>query len=225
MRLIFFYAIIVTNLNALGQITFEQILSLEDKTFKEIQGFLFKNHSIIEDKKTYWYKQTDECTQPEYMEDSCSWKCNKNVENFILEYRTTNPPFKNTSIKSYREDILSKTVFGEDYNSKNKTAITFIKIFQSEEWGNTNCNNEWVKISDGAVSFDIQFNDYYHWVEFKNSVIKNSEFKEIFDYGIGPIMVYGIKRRICNNYWCGVTIKLSENDGHYNAEINLDGVI
>ena len=221
MRIILFITTIVINLSVFGRITFEQILSLEDKTYKEIQAFLYKNHSIIEEGTSYWYIQSKECNPPVYFEDDCSWKCSQMVENFILDYRTLSPPFKNTSIKNYEESIRSLTVFGEDYDSNQETALTFITISKTEKWGNINCNNEWGKIGDVKMGFSIQFNNYYHWVEFKNSVSENSEFIQIESYGGHgiPKAIYGIKRRIINNQWRGIQIYLSEPDGHYEADI------
>ena len=225
MRKFFFYLIIVCSLNTFGQITFSQILSLEDKTYKEIQGFLFSNNSIINQSTTYLYQQHKECDPPQYFEDNCKWKC-RSVAGLpvTLKYRTTQPEFKNPSIKTYTEKIYYETVFGEDYNSNQNTAITFITINKTDEWANTNCKNE-LKFSEGSTNFSIQFNDKYHWERFKKSVIKNAQFQSVWDAkieGLTPRVRYGIRRKIVNDYWTGVFIQLYEGDKVYYAKISFN---
>jgi hypothetical protein len=227
MRKLFFYLIIVCSLNTFGQITFSQILSLEDKTYKEIQGFLFSNHSIINQSTTYIYQQYKECNPPRYFEDSCKWKCRSGADGLpvSLKYRTTQPVFKNPSIKNYVENIHYETEFGEDYNSNQNTAVTFITITKGDEWANTNCNNEFKLSREGSVNFSIQFNDTYHWERFKKSVIKNAQFQSVWDpkiEGLTPRARYGIRRKIVNNHWTGVYIQLYEGDEVYYAEISFN---
>lgn len=226
MKKLFFYLIIVCSLNTFGQITFSQILSLEDKTYKEVQGFLFSNHSIINQTTTYIYQQTKECNPPQYMQDNCEWKCKSAAGLPVsLKYRTTQPVFKNPSIKNYIETIVYDTQFGEDYNSNQNTAITFITIKKVDEWANKNCNNEFKLSDEGSVSFRIQFSDTYHWERFKKSVIKNAQFQSVWDpkiEGWTPRARYGIRRKIVNNYWTGVYIQLYEGDEVYYAEISFN---
>ena len=226
MRKFFFNLIIVCSLNTFGQITFSQILSLEDKTYKEIQGFLFSNHSIIEQTSTYYYQQRTECNPPQYKEDGCEWNC-RTITGLpvILEYETNQPNFENKSIKNYVMEIQHQTEYGENYNSYQNTATTFIKITQGEEWANTNCKNEFKFIRKTGISFRIQFADFYHWERFKKSVIKNAKFQSVWDAkseGFTPRARYGIRRKIVNNHWTGVYIQLYEGDEVYYAEIEFN---
>ena len=50
----------------LGQITFSEVLSLENKSLKEVQAFFIANYTIIEDSKQYKYQPLKECDPPEY---------------------------------------------------------------------------------------------------------------------------------------------------------------
>ena len=218
---------IIYNLNLFGQITFPQILSLEDKPYKDIQGFFYNDHSIISQTTNYFYTPHKECNPPKYREDGCEWKCFNGVfGSFDSNYRTTQPNFSDTSIKNYTESIVHKTNYGENYNSETKTATTFIEISDGEVWGNTNCKNEFKFIRKSNINFYIQFNDFNHWNNFKKSVLKNSQFQSVWDpniEGMAPRMRFGIRRKKgYNGQWKGVYIQLIEGNKSNVAMIDFN---
>jgi len=218
---------IIYNLNLFGQITFPQILSLEDKPYKEIQGFLFNSHSLISQTTVFAYFPIEECNPPQYQEDGCEWFCQSVIGVPVqLDYRTTQPNFKDTSVKNYIERTYYETSYGENYNSKKNTATTFIDIKQKEEWANTNCKNEFKYMSKSSITFKIQFGDFNHWDNFKKSVIKNSQFQGVDDLkmeGYTPTVVYGIRRKKAfNGQWKGVYIRLYEGKKQYFADIGFN---
>lgn len=223
MRKFFFNLIIVCSLNTFGQITFSQILSLQGKvgkTYNEMQGFLFNNHSLINQTTRYIYQQAKECEPPAYREDNCEWKCQSVAGLPVrLKYRTTQPAFENASIKNYIEKIFDETKFGEDYNSSQKTAKTFITITKMDEWVNTNCNNELVYSMGRLPKLKIQFNDTFHWEKFKKSVIQKAQFQGISNFLNSPRMCYGIRREIESSNWRTLYVELYEADEVHYAEI------
>jgi hypothetical protein len=228
MKFIFSILFISVSQICYSQITFEEVLTFEKKSFKEIQAALFEQYTIIRDEKEYRYYPIKKCTPPKYADDSCQWICT--VPDYLdmvkSKYPINNVVFKKSSSKNYQNDIYFETAFGENYNSVTKKATTFIYVKERKELSNNNCINEMKEINL-QISIDIQFVDMEHWRSFKSSVTKNSSFQDTWQASNdSPIEFrYGIRRRQTNTgsrRWRGVFINLYETNINGHAKISFD---
>ena len=89
---------------SLGQITFSEVLSLENKSYKQAKASLIANHSIIKDSKDYYYYVLNECDPPKYQEDGCEWACASphHSDNINSKVKISNPVFKDQLKKKLR---------------------------------------------------------------------------------------------------------------------------
>lgn len=212
-----------------GQITFLRVLSLENKSYKEIQAFMLEEYTIIDDSKEYLYKPIKKCNPPIFDEDSCRWLCTQmeNVSDWLRsKYPLDTIVFKESSNKNYEVNLALYSIFGENYNPETQTAKTFIDISETKAWANNNCQNE-LRYGEGmvnSVSIKIQFSDPYDWKRFKSSVAKNATFQETWRRSEDtPIELrYGIRRQVKNGVWKGVLINLYEESSTYHARIHFD---
>jgi len=214
----------------LGQITFSEVLSLENKSFKEVQAFFIANYTIIEDSKQYKYQPLKECDPPEYKDDGCKWKCAKRIHDVIeSKFPISQPVFENSEIKNYEYYHTMRSSFGENYDPLTKQATTFIDIFYQDGWNNANCKNELEEGAFGveALSINIQFSNSYHWKEFKKNVTQKASFlKTKSGYNEDEIiMCYGIRRKIVNGSSKGIYIELRERGSTFYADIDTDSWI
>lgn len=214
-----------------GQITFSDVLSLENKSFKEAQAFFIADYTIIEDSKNYLYVPLKECDPPEYKDDGCKWKCTSTNRFRVIEskFPISEPFIENPEIKNYAYYHIMSSSFAENYDPLTKRATTFINIFKKDGWSNANCKNELEEGAFGeyALSFNIQFSDSYHWKEFKKNVTQKASFlKTKSGYNEDEIiMCYGIRRKVVNGSSIGIYIELIERGSTFHAEINTDSWI
>lgn len=208
-----------------GQITFQEVLSLENKSYKEIQGFMLRDYTIINDSKGYRYLPFKECTPPEFMDDSCTWKCRLFEGADVIEskYPLEKIVFKESSNKNYEVWENSESSFAENYNLATKKATTFLEISERKSWDNANCQTEF-RASKEYRTIRIQFSDPEHWKDFKRSVSEIATFQSTWRPSEDqPIELrYGIRRQIVNGYWNGVFINLYESDSTYHASISFN---
>jgi hypothetical protein len=222
MRLTISLFLIFNTLPSLGQITFEQLISLENKTFTEIQAFFSKEYTIIDDLKEYTYTPIKECNPPEFEEDNCDWKCAEinYLKAIKSKYQIDNIPFKN-----YEIWLNLNSLFAENYDFKTKKAKTFIEVSERKSWSNDNCKNDF---NVGGVSIPlnikIQFTNFEDWKIFKKSVAENANFQETYRFSDNsPIELrYGIRRRFINENWNGVYIILHEENSTYHVNITFE---
>jgi len=158
----FFLILILLSLPSLtySQITFFEVLSLEKKSFKEIQAFMLEEYTIIDDSQEYYYVPLKKCNPPKFAEDSCQWICS--VPNDLDALRSKYPlvvvEFKKSSNKNYEVKKTLKSTFAENYNSNNKKATTFINILEITRKMNNNCKNEFFE-SGNMMNIKIQFSN------------------------------------------------------------------
>ena len=213
---------------SLGQITFSEVLSLENKSYKQAKAFLIANHSIIKDSKDYYYYVLNECNPPKYHEDGCEWACASvdHSDNINSKVKISNPVFKDQLNKNYGVWLTLESSFAENYDPITKKATTFISTFKRISQENNNCEN--ILREDGyqsrALTFDIQFSDRYQWKEFKRSITQKASFLKTKS-GIEKdeiIICYVIERKVVNGLSRGVYIELVERGSTFHAKINTD---
>jgi hypothetical protein len=220
---------ITLSVQCFGQLSFLEVLSLENKSYKEIQAFMLEKYTIIDDSKEYYYFPIKECNPPQYDEESCQWTCVEPNHLDVLrsKYLLKNVVFEKSSNKNYEVWKTVESSFGENYNSKTKRAKTFIEISERSTWSNNNCHNE-LRFGAGLsipINITIQFSDPDDWKSFKSSVVKNATFQETSRLTKdSPIKShYGIRRnQMKNGSWKGVHIVLYESDSTYHSSISFD---
>jgi len=218
------------SLFSFGQITFSEVLAMKEKTYKEIQATLLVECTIIDDKIEYWYRPLVPCSPPIFGPDSCVWHCSmisSNNDDIRSKYPLEPLFFSKSSNKNYEVIKTSECLFGENYNSAKKSAITFIELHERVKSMSTNCKNE-LREQEAKVSISIQFSDPSHWQDFKSSVAKSANFqgtRKISDDS--PVeFIYGIRRhRSDNGYWFGIRIGLHGEGPTYHAEISFNSLV
>ena len=140
MKIIFSSFFIFWSYISFGQITFEEVLAFENKSFKEIQAQLLQDYTIFKDNKEYYYFPIKQCNPPEFREDSCQWQCvQPNHLDFLKsKFPLNNIVFKKSSNKNYEVWLTLESSFGENYNSITKRATTFIYVKERKTWSNNN---------------------------------------------------------------------------------------
>ena len=226
MKILTTLVFLLTSLFTFGQITFQEVLSLEDKSYKEIQAFMLRDYTIINDSKGYTYSPIKECNPPEFMEDSCTWKCKvmEGLDVIKSKYPIEKIVFKQSSNKNYEVAEYSESSFAENYNPVTKKATTFLEISESKYFNNANCQNEFRDNDNAYKTIRIQFSDPEHWQDFKRSVAEIATFQSTWRPSEDqPIYLrYGIRRQIVNGYWKGVFINLHESSSTYHASISFN---
>ena len=212
-----------------GQITFEDVLSFEKKSFKEIQAALFEDYTVIDDNKDYYYFPIKECNPPKYAEDGCQWICTEpnHLDAITSKYPIDKVVFSKSSNKNYEMWLNLKTTFGENYNSVTKKATTFINVSERKSWSNNNCKSEMIEGNghDSPLTISIQFSNPVQWKSFKSSVTRNTTFQETWQPSKdAPVEFrYGIKRiQTESGSWKGVFVNLYESGSTYHASISFD---
>jgi len=213
---------------SLGQITFSEVLSLENKSYKQAKAFLIVNHSIIKDSKDYYYYALNECNPPEYQEDGCEWRCAEpmHLDNINSKVKISNPVFKDQLNKNYGVWLTLESSFAENYDPITKKATTFISTFKRISQENDNCENilRDDEYQTTELTIDIQFSDRYHWKEFKRNVTQKASFLKTKS-GIEEdeiVICYVIERKVVNGLSRGVYIELVERGSTFHAKINTD---
>lgn len=229
MKIIISTSLLFFSFISFGQITFEDVLSFEKKSFKEIQADLIKDYTIFEDDKEYYYFPITECNPKEYQEDSCQWKCSmpNHLDVLKSKYPLNRVVFKKSSNKNYEVWLTLNSSFGENYNSATKRATTFIHLNERKSWSNNNCKNEMIEGNgmSSPISISIQFANKEHWKNFKSGVTNNASFQDTWQPSKdSPVELrYGIRREhTINGRWKGVFINLYESDSTYHARISFD---
>jgi hypothetical protein len=225
LKLLTILIIISFPLISFGQITFEDILGLENKTYKQIQSFMFQNYSIIEDFKEYYYYPAIPCNPPKLADDNCKWVC---VQPNYLDVVKSKYPlkkviFKKSSNRNYEMHLELRSTFAENYNYRTKKAKTFVTVNNKESWDNYNCNKIIMDYGN-SISISIQFSSLDDWNDFKSSVIDNSNFQKTWsiDYNSPTRFRYGVRREKFNDAWNGILIDLYESDYTFQAEIKFN---
>ena len=208
------------------QITFEEVLTFEKKSFKEIQASLIEQYTIIKHEKEYRYCPLKKCNPPEYANDSCQWICS--IPDYLDEvkskYPLDNVKFKKSSNKNYEIILNLKSNFAQNYNSITKGATTFIYLSEKTMWQNNNCTNE-MKETESRINIDIQFANLEDWQYFKTNIIKNATFQSTWQgSNDSPIELrYGIRRHQTEKgFWKGVFINMYESSSTYHVSIYFD---
>ena len=212
---------------SIGQITFSDILKLEEMTYKEIQATLLKGYSIIDNDKYYYYVPFTKCNNDiKIISDTCEWNCTSPdyLNEVKSKYPITNVVFKTASNKNYESWLIQKSTFAENYKPDTKKATTFIKIEEKRTWDNANCKNEFHETTNIGIKISIQFANLFDWNEFKSAVSNTASFQETWRMSdTEPIEFrYGIRRYKFNNSWKGVFINLHEDYPTYHASITFD---
>ena len=226
MRILLSIVLIGISFVSKSQITFEEVLSYEEKSFKEIQASLIGQYSIIIDTKEYRYYPIKKCNPPKFAEDSCQWKCI--MPDYLDEVKSKYPlskvVFKKSSNKNYGIQFNQNSDFAENYNSATKKATTFIYLNESKSWQNSNCRDE-IEEVDSYTKLSIQFADQDAWNYFKASVVKNATFQSTWQSSNdSPIHLrYGIRRyQIKSGYWKGIFIDMYEGTTTYHVSITFN---
>ena len=215
------------SLTSIGQVTFSDILSLENKSYKEVQAYMIPYFTIIEDDKYYRYIPYSECSPPQYDDDGCRRICHQLLGGWIQsKYLITNPVFENNySNENYEVNFFKNSSFAENYDPQTKRGTTFIDIYAYESWDNLNCKGEFNgKSSDETVTIKIQFAEFSRWESFKRSVAQKATFQDTYTSDNQPIeLSYGIRRELSKSgYWTGVSISLWEGTDTFHAEISFN---
>ena len=226
MKILTTLVFLLPSLFSFGQITFQEVLSLENKSYKEIQAFMLRDYTIINDSKEYKYLPIKECNPPEFNEDSFTWKCIvlEGLDAIESKYPLQEVVFKKSSNKNYEVREYSESTFAENYNSETKKATTFLEIGESKYWNNANCQNEFRDNNNETITIKIQLFDPELWKDFKRSVATIATFQSTWrPFEDQPIYLrYGIRRQIVNGYWKGVFINLHESSSTYHASISFN---
>jgi hypothetical protein len=228
MKLLITIFLIITTIPALGQITFDELMSLENKTFTEIQAFFAKEYTIIDDSKEYKYFPLQECNPPQFADDNCLWSCAKPnyLDAIISKYPIDKIQFKNSSNKNYEVWLNLNSTFAENYDFNTKKANTFIELSERKSWANDNCNNQLISGRGIGIPINIkiQFSNPDRWKIFKKSVAENATFQETYRFSDnGHIELrYGIRRKFINEIWNGVYIILYEENSTYHVNISFE---
>jgi hypothetical protein len=212
-----------------GQITFEDVLSFENKSFKEIQASLFEDYAVIDDDKDYYYFPIRECNPPQFKEDNCQWICTEpnHLDAITSKFPLDKVEFRKSSNKNYEVWLNLQSTFGENYSSVTKKATTFIKVSERKAWSNNNCKSEMIEGNghDSPLTISIQFSNPVHWKSFKSSVTRNTTFNETWQPSKeSPVEFrYGIKRKQTESgSWLGVFVNLYESGSTYHASISFN---
>lgn len=195
------------------QISFNDVITFENKTYIEIQAALLNYFEIIDETKTYAYQPITKCNPHVYQSDSCTWKCHSPTPEIIRSaFPMNSVVFKDITTKNYMIFQNFESKFAENYNVITKGATTFITVGQDLRFDNGNCKNE-MKLIRETIRIDIQFADERQWTSFKQNTINNSEFLRTYKaYEGGPIeSIYGIRRKTLNGYNIGTIIRLSKS--------------
>ena len=209
-----------------GQITFQEVLSLEKSSYKEIQAFMLRDYTIINDSKEYRYFPIKACNPPQFANDSCTWICTMpdHLDEIRSKYPLDKVKFKESSNQYYEVWEDSESTFAENYNVETKKATTFLDISERKSRNNANCLDEFRDVSNTYKTIEIQFSDPEHWKDFKRSVSEIATFQSTWRPSEDqPIYLrYGIRRQIVNGYWKGVFINLHESGSTYHASISFN---
>tara|TARA_B110000902_G_C14068229_1_gene498217 strand:+ start:156 stop:809 length:654 start_codon:yes stop_codon:yes gene_type:complete len=201
-----------------GQLNFNEIMTLEKKSYKEIQAYLLNSLIIIKDENSYRYTPIKECETPVFGSDSCVWNCHTPLysQAVVSKVKLRKSYFKDTLWRNYKLLLDQESTFAKNYNKKTETAEYFINLSTSYWWANSNCLDEYRFMGKrGCLSIGITAPDSYYWERFKKSVMKTATFNGTSRFNENePLRVeYVIKRYIENGYWYGVSISLEEVDG------------
>jgi hypothetical protein len=230
MRYIITLFFLAKSLVLYSQITFSEVLAMEEKTYKEIQAKLLVEYTIIDNKVEYWYLPLIPCNPPVFGPDSCIWHCSmltNNNDDIKSKYPLERVVFAKSSNKNYEVNKTSECLLAQNYNSAKKSATTFIKLKERTKSMNTNCRNELREI-ENKVNISIQFSDPNHWQDFKSSVAKNANFQDTRkEFEDSPVEFrYGIRRNyIRDGFWNGVFIVLYGEGPTYHANIYFDSLV
>ncbi len=218
------------SLFSFGQITFNEVISFENRSYKEIQSILLLENTIIDEDVEYWYQPLLPCIPPVLGPDSCTWQCtmlSMNFDDIRSKYPLNPVVFKKSSNENYELLKTSKCLFGQDYNSVEKTAMTFIELKERDKSMSTNCRNELFQIEQ-KVNLTLQFSEPNHWQDFKSDIAKVASFQGTRKrYEDGPVeFKYGIRRYYSEDgYGQGVLIVLYGEGPTYFAEIYFDSLV
>jgi hypothetical protein len=215
------------SLSSFSQITFNDVLAFEKKSFKEIQSDLFQRFTVIRNEKKYTYVPIKKCNSTKFVADTCQWAC-ESIEygsEIYSKYPLERVVFNKSRSKNYEKREFLETSFGENYNSVTKSASTFIDLYMTNEWSNGNCENKLKAKKPYPIKIDIQFSNISDWNNFKKRVAENSIFSgatESID-DIPATFHYAIRRReLKNGSWQGVWISLYEGKSTYHVKIVYD---
>jgi hypothetical protein len=229
MKFIFSILFISVSQICYSQIIFEEVLTFEEKSFREIKASLIAQYTIIKDGKEYSYYPLKKCSPPEYANDSCQWKCI--MPDYLDEVKSKYPLdrviFKKSSNKNYGISLVQNSNFAENYNPNTKKATTFIYLRENKEWRNSNCRNEMEEI-ESRINIDIQLADQFDWRNFKNSITTNATFHSTWQSSNdSPIHLrYSIKRyQTETGYWKGIFIDMYEGITTFHVSIRFDTLI
>jgi hypothetical protein len=228
MRILFTTILFLLPYLVFSQITFEEVLSLEKKSFQEIQAYFITDYNIVENTKQYYYFPLRPCNPPEYFEDNCTWKCTTPdyLDAIKSKYPISKVVFKKANNKNYEMWITLKSLFAENFNSTTKKARTFIEVSQRISWANNNCKTELIEGAGQSIplSINIQFSDPEHWRSFKSSIANTATFQETWkpNDDSPTEFRFGIRRQKINDTWKGVYINFYEDGPVYHASISFD---
>lgn len=226
MKFIATITLLIISYSSFSQITLSEVLGFQIMPFKEIQSYLFKKYTIINDEVYHYYEPITKCMPPEYEADSCTWSCYDGgyEESIHSKFPLYKVEFKNPSIVNYIYESKQKSTFAENYDAITKKATSFIEICEMTYSMNDNCENELHNIDIYCwKGISIQFNDLEEWKRFKNNVIEKATFigTSRIDNNSPIKFNYEIKIQLKNGKYKKVEIELYENNLNYHASIRF----
>ena len=169
----------ICNINCIAQVSFEEILTFEKKTFSEIENFLFKNGlSLNKSREDYNYYPFDEVDRPsDYFKDPC--KKNYSFEDYFnplfFDHEPTSIELSRlTKSNSFMIQRTSQSIFHKTTNTGQSSFVIQLRV--EDQYDNANCkkdyNYEPKKIISSSVKVYLNASDF---IKMKNNIVQNAK--------------------------------------------------